>query len=377
MYKQNTLSDKIVLSLIPVLHIVWILVALESLLWCIALPSKKQILESSPRYLPSPVSQHQLDFQNFNILSTPSNTTQSFREVFKKFNYGFQTNGDENISPTKPSVWFFGGSHVYDPNNPTGKDWVLSIDPLLKSNLKVRLVNAGVPGWRTFDIIGSLAGKVHYFNPTVIVICQTYNDLKYLGWANINNPPMHILPALGHPSHQYENSFSNQFPSQIYLRYKALKKTLIKSKVKTSSDMDVISSQINNGSILPSALKQYHFNLQTIVHEITSMGAIPILCTEPRLITTKAIHYMKSKKMDNSSTGLSLDTLITAYSKADSIIQHVASTNKVLFVDLSKQCSGDSTQFSDIIHYAKGGGACASNILANVLDSILNLKNKL
>jgi hypothetical protein len=97
------------------------------------------------------------------------------------------------FSRRKPSgttrVLILGGSAVFDPNvfdadSIDTNDWPHRVERLLKSMGfdGVEVVNAGIPGHSTVDSFGRLYSQLWLYEPDVIVVYQTWNDIKY--WSN-------------------------------------------------------------------------------------------------------------------------------------------------------------------------------------------------
>src|SRR5437773_5824116 len=74
-----------------------------------------------------------------------------------------------------------GGSSVFDPAATEGRDWPhLVEEKLRKKGLQgVEVLNAGVPGHATPDMVGRLYSQIWTLEPDYVLVYEAWNDIKY------------------------------------------------------------------------------------------------------------------------------------------------------------------------------------------------------
>ncbi|HRJ30856.1 MAG TPA: SGNH/GDSL hydrolase family protein [Cyclobacteriaceae bacterium] len=351
--------------------LVWLITLIELGLRLNPRYTTQEIYNSSPSYLPSPVSQHRLDPHQEAILSRKG------KDTIRILANGFSTNQfDVRKKEGDIRIFVLGGSHVFDLNAANGNDWPSLAQKALHAEgyQNITIINAGVPGWRTFDMIGRVMAELHYYDPDYIILCETYNDLKYFAWAASTATPFHKLPKLIEPTHRKIG-----FPvrvlekSQLYL-YARDAILNFKSRPQLQQDQDYLYDTTLSDLIRPEGLEQFRINVDVFISACLAAGVTPIIATEPRLLTSENIKDISESGNFTTSTGLTLPALLQATLKCDSILAFEASRFKVPFFDLASTCSGQEGAFRDIIHYTKGGGECAGNKLKVELKALLNLQ---
>ncbi|MBN8650210.1 MAG: SGNH/GDSL hydrolase family protein [Cytophagales bacterium] len=354
-----------------IITLVWLITLIELGLRLNPHYTTRETYDSSPSYLPSPVSQHRLDPHQQAILSRKG------KDTIRNLANGFSAS-EFNITKKEGEIRIFvlGGSHVFDLNAVNGSDWPSLAQKGLHAEgyENITIINAGVPGWRTFDMIGRVMAELHYYNPDYIILCETYNDLKYFSWAASTATPFHKLPKLGEPTHKEISLLVRVLEkSQIYL-YTRDAVLNFKSKPQLQQDQDYLYDTTFSNRIRPEALEQFRINIDVFISACLAAGITPIVATEPRLLTSENVEALSKSEKFTTSTGLTLSALLQASLKCDSILALEASRFKVPFFDLASTCSGQETAFRDLIHYTKGGGECAGDKLKDELKALLSLK---
>ncbi|MBL7849461.1 MAG: SGNH/GDSL hydrolase family protein [Cyclobacteriaceae bacterium] len=354
----------------PVLLItlIWSLTVVELLLRINPRYTTLDVQRASPAYLPSPVSQHRLDPNDQFIVSG------STKDTIRILSGGFSTSRFR--APKRAGeIRFFvmGGSHVFDLNAPLGLDWPSRAEKNLHAEgySHISIINAGVPGWRTFDMIGRIMAEVHYYEPDYIILCQTYNDLKYFSWAGPDSTPFHTLPKLGHPTHPHVSFWIRtleQFQIYLYIRDALLNS---RTQPQLAQDQDYTYQPDEAEDIQQAALDQFRLNIQVFLATCQAAGIHPILATEPRLLTPNNLDEITASGRFSTSTGLSLSALLQATQKCDSVLSSEADRFSTPFFDLSSACSGRMEAFRDLIHYNREGGVCAASRLAAEIKELL------
>ena len=86
-----------------------------------------------------------------------------------------------NFAVAKPKgtirIIFYGGSAVFDPGSPEGKDWPHRVEDILRQSgfPNVEVINAGIPGHASFDSFGRFFAEGHAFDPDYVVLYNAWN----------------------------------------------------------------------------------------------------------------------------------------------------------------------------------------------------------
>lgn len=265
-------------------------------------------------------------------------------------------------------VLILGGSHVFDFD---GANWPALAQELLdSSNQRVRIINAGVPGHSTADSLGKLVTDLWLMEPDIIVVCQSYNDLKYFSQVGPERPYRDVVvPYQGDP---------RMFPSGVdrLLCVSSL------YRLGRSSFWGTVYGTIYGavggaeGFILePSqkinswGVRQFRLNLETICDVGTNLGAQVVLCKQARLATQDSPESDRSR-MNYAFTGLEHDEYLRAFGECDRVIDEVAAEKRCLVIDMHEPLSGTSECFKDHIHFTPHGSHQAARVFAEALESM-------
>ncbi len=348
---------------------------LEMVLRTLFVHDMEQLAKRSIQYQPTALGNFVIDDREQDVMGYSINDPK----VRLKLRGGYR--GEDIESPKSQNeirIVIFGGSHVFDPFAPLGESWPQQTEKLLHDQglQNVRVINAGVPGYRTFDAIGSLLGELHFFEPDYFVLCNSYNDLKYFPWISREKTPLRNLPAsdpnqswnmYGRQGGFFQNTFGN-------LRIgMALKKWwwFDREGKQQADDLDFVKSgQPTASSNCEDAHRQYAVNVETIITVCRSLDIRPILFTEGSLVTYQSIDLVKSRN-EKQSTGLSLEGIAEELGHCDFILKSLASKHKVPFFDLAEKVEGRPGYFSDIIHFSNEGRKMAAIQTANYFHSLL------
>ena len=125
------------------------------------------------------------------ITFTPNNVFQGGhpyqkeRSLIVVDHHGFLSNVPPTLeykkSPNEIRIATIGASTTASINLSYDENWPGHLGTLLQNALpakKIRVINAGVPGFDTAQSIGNLALRVIPFSPDVVIIYHAYNDLK-------------------------------------------------------------------------------------------------------------------------------------------------------------------------------------------------------
>jgi lysophospholipase L1-like esterase len=336
-----------------------IIISFYSLFLCelalriIPLPTGTDIIKQSIHYEPSAFSIHRLKADQ-NIFKSNDSTKLIIRNGYR----------GEGFPLTKPEgeirIFIMGGSFVFNANQDLGRDWSHLVEKYLKEagHENVRVINAGVPGHRTFDCIGRLISEIHLFDPDYVILCNQWNDIKYFRYLS---PEKTLLKEIKSLTISTTEKFSKlnlweRFIEnfQITLRIKALYDEWYGPEI--SLEGPVLSKGDFINEITDYAIRQYRLNLDTFTDICKNINAVPILMTQPRLVVQNNTKE-DMQRIRYDMVGLNHEKLVLAFHYSDKAIYDVAKQKSVNVIDLAPLFSGKSQLFEDHIHLSKEVGS--------------------
>ncbi len=271
--------------------------------------------------------------------------------------------GDEIDVPKPPGVKrviVLGGSQVFDAG---GVDWPAQAQALLaRSGKSIDIVNAGVPGQAAPDAVGAVLSDLWTVQPDLLVLCNTWGDLRYFTDLSPNQPYADAVPAIQdwriHPK-------GLDWVLSLSAIYRHERSWLVGI---LSGEEDTTPHAITD-KISPLALEQYKLTLQTFCDLGANMGVKVALCKQARLATATSGKADRNR-IGYSFVGLGHDELLAAFTACDRIIDDVAAQKHCSVIDMSMPLSGREDYFVDHIQFSPAGSRQAAKVLA---DALVNL----
>lgn len=273
-----------------------------------------------------------------------------------------------DFSVNKPKetirIIIYGGSAVFDPGSSRGKDWPHQSEERIKQSgfPKVEVINAGIPGHASFDSLGRLFARDYIFTPDYVVLCNAWNDIKYFQGDKPLLKRYKPYDDKADPRLNYQNWLDEVLCniSQVYvrLRVKYLDRKLGVG-LEGKTPIGKFASEVDE-----AGLKQYQLNMEMFVDLARNVGAIPILMTQPRLVTKNNTDEQKAR-INYQYQLLTHQALSMAFEKTDEIIYEVAEEKNVPVIDASNSLSGRDDLFGDHVHLTSKGSEEVSNFVAD------------
>ena len=357
------LKSNVISLIIGFTFFFWFFYLIESSLRVFPLYNSEEVFKQSLAYEPSSFSIHKFPLHH--------NVYDSSGKLKSKIRSGFRM--EEEISlvdNSKQKVFIFGGSFVYDTGAKLGKSWPELVGNHLSSDFQ--LINAGVPGHRTFDSIGKLFSEVYLYNPKYVLLCHAWNDIKY--FSKLKPPKstlLRIYPGMNHYSHQKISLFRGMIEKfQIFLRFSSIfSGTNHGNSPEGRHFKKYIGKQ--SSEISQYALDQYELNIKNFIDICRNINSTPILLTQPRLVDKNNTEIDKNK-IAYGYANLDHNSLVKAFNKCDSIMHKVAKNKNAKIIDLANNFSGKSKLFLDHVHTTKLGSQSIAEEVAASLKLLMS-----
>jgi hypothetical protein len=284
------------------------------------------------------------------------------------------------FEPNKPDgkirIMFYGGSHVFDIWMPEGEDWPHRVERILNQNgfPQVEVINAGVPGFLSFECFSSLWSEGHVFSPDYVVFCCAWNDIKKrLQSVEPLLRQIHPEAADSDPRLNYQGSI-DRFLSEHLQLYVRLRQSYYDWKF----DADLEGQEIHRDQkfdfdLAEEAVKQYRLNVQLFVDCAKNIGAVPVLMNEARLAVRATNPQQTTDPLPPGRAG---ETLMTGYERIEQILRDVAREKNTVLLNSSSQLNGREEFFADRVHLTKRGSNELAGLVAQEMTRLLQSENR-
>lgn len=270
-----------------------------------------------------------------------------------------------------------GGSTVFDKDAAEGNDWPHLVEALLKKNgfANVEVINAGIPGQTTADLLGRLSMEIWLWQPDYILVYEAWNDLKYFNELSYEAPLIRIVSPLNpdaDPFKTYQGSWDRLLAhSQLYVKVRS---KYFAWKYPLGSEGRLTHREPKN-DIGPLGLAQYRHNIELLVDAARNIGAVPILLTQATLVRSDNTEEDR-KRIGYGYVGLTHDALVQAMDQCRRVILDVAKGKGASVLDLAQDFNGRRELFTDHNHTTQKGSEEIAQRVGNFLTPILRQSAK-
>jgi lysophospholipase L1-like esterase len=306
----------------------------------------------------------------------PEKEVRAYGEWGGPTQYYINKNGyrGHDFAVTKPEgvirIMIYGGSAVFDPNQPEGQDWPHRIETILRQNgfPQVEVINAGIPGHASFDCFGRLFAEGHLFNPNYVIFYNGWNDIKTFRFDRPLLRQLHPYNDQEDPRVNYQGRLDRFLceHSQLYVR---LRGRYYNWELPIGSEGSVPEGDYLS-DFKQTALQQYRINQQMFVDLAREVGAVPVLMTEARLATDSNTASQKSR-IQYPYVKLTHQGLLKSYQAIEETLRQVSSEKGVDLIDLSGNMDGKDEFFSDHVHLTAQGSEELARITAQKLAALI------
>ena len=230
----------------------------------------------------------------------------------------------------------------------------------------MKVLNAGVPGYTSFDSLGNLWGNLWMLQPDYILIYNAWNDIKYFKGLSPEHPLIECRLRSAHiddPRLNYNGVLDqvlgvSEFYSWIRLRYYTWKLRV--------GEEGLIPEGDYSNEFSEWAIKQYKLNLLLFVDTCHNIGAIPILMTQATLLSD-SISPEERKRIGYNNQKLTHNALLKAVEECNRTVRLVSYQKKTKLIDIDSTLSGNGSLFSDHVHLSEDGGRTIAKIVSEFL----------
>lgn len=286
-------------------------------------------------------------------------------------------------------VVVLGGSSAFDVGALDGRDWPHQVERILrrKGFRNVEVVNAALPGYATWDMLGRFYAEIWMLEPDYVLSYESWNDIKYFPWLTPHQPlargylpPPTVMtsagPRVANPFIYYSGWLDRLLcHSQLYTHLRRRYYWWRLGQIGLEGLLTGPPDERPDGSSYPAAFeawgpRQYEMTLRLLVSAARDAGAIPILATQARLVTDTTSPEDR-KRISYDYVRLSHEAIVRAFAACDAAIYEVGKQTSAHVIDVSSALSGRSDLFSDHVHTTAKGSRAIAKLVGEQLALVM------
>ena len=234
----------------------------------------------------------------------------------------------------------------------------------------VEVINAGVPFYTSYELIGLAAMRVPEFSPDLILIHTGLNDAFTVGFSDEGGPDNTF----------FRHAWSYKLPpdrlkagmrASYIIRLLGLRLTSSEGFLPGDMAGAIQHAPPADAEVLRNAQtatgKYFRRNLQTLVALFRNMGATPVLINEPL------------NPLQETGQTVYLSEVVKAVIRNNGILKEVADRNGLVYVDLYSKMQ-DPAFFMDAAHETQAGMEIKASTIATqitpLVKDVLKTKSK-
>ena len=267
-------------------------------------------------------------------------------------------------------LMFYGGSQVFCIQTDRGEDWPHRVEGLLweAGFDNVEVINAGIPGYASFDCVGGLFAEGHVFDPDYVLLCTGWNDIKHFRG---DEPLLRSMQPYD-DSRDYRINYTSGIDrflchhSKLYL---AVRTWYYDETMRVGFEGKVPAGEYRS-EIAEEPADQHRLSVQMFVDCARNIGAVPILIKQPRLVARDNTEEQR-RRIKYRYQLLTHEALCEAFERTDQIIDEVAEAKGVSVIDASARMTEADEWFRDHIHLTAEGSEELARITAEHIAGVL------
>ncbi|UCH20944.1 MAG: SGNH/GDSL hydrolase family protein [Deltaproteobacteria bacterium] len=255
-------------------------------------------------------------------------------------------------------------------------------------NKKIRIINAGVPGFDTAQSVCNLALRVMPLKPDIVIIYHAYNDLKAIRKNEAFKPDYSHIHKKPLYAYIQPNPFIRGLNhSMIYVRTRNRHRQHKREKAIIENIKNMQSSLTRLDYVPKEAQDAFRQHMHILISIAQSGGAHVILSSFATLHNpnSSARGVMESKqatKLQKSELllighfvpGLTIDAVFRGINQYNEFLRALALEQHLGWVDNATTIPHDERYFVDRIHFTREGAALmAKNLFPVVIQEINKL----
>jgi len=316
-------------------------------------------------------------YPNKNVKVKPPKDYLSYTDTltFKKYNLVTNDDGyivgpqDEKKLGENVDILFLGGSTTETLYVDEDIRFPYLVSKMLKfDNRNVVSLNGGLSGNNVMHSVLNLLAKGVDKKPKIAVLMHNVNDLSQLvrtGSYWTKSVSRSIVQEHKVTWFIILKTIKDLFIPNLYQEYKLLFGAI--NVVNRSNEWDNIEQ---NKYKIDSRLIENSFKsaIKTFIEICRAWGVSPILMTQMNRINTRDNIFTNIYNGGNNENPLTAEEYVKWHEKFNSYIRDIATSEKIVLVDLDRELSDQSKFIYDSVHLNNAGSIEAAKIISNVIS---------
>jgi lysophospholipase L1-like esterase len=265
--------------------------------------------------------------------------------------------GDE-INETKNLVFCVGGSTTFGAFNSQNETWPHLLDSLIKKETdNWQFINAGVPGYNSWQGSTRIITEIVHFYPKLIIVSHIWNDLNSFTYPAHTKNFRNASNLYSYTGLIGRNYYSYIMFNAIYRRlyFEFFENITEGGGQKFQDTKDQVKLNIE-------ALKLYTGNIERLISELINRGIKIILLDEPYL--HNELRIRRNMKMSDKEAN-------TLFSSADNILTKLSEKYKIPYIRLNEKISINEDLMDDHVHPNIKGNLLIAEEIKHAVQDVL------
>jgi len=281
-------------------------------------------------------------------------------------------------------VAFIGASTTANINLPFDVNWPGRLGDLLQQampNKKVRVINAGIPGFDTAQSVGNLALRVMPFKPDIVIIYHAYNDLKAVSYDGRFEPDYSHI-------HTAPFGFQKKPPFYVLWMNRSMAYVRARNKYREIAEKERYLATFRTDKRLATVPDQAAHTFEEhmrIMVATAKAGGSKVVLSSFATLHDLGLDYTKNETISgltrlkrtelgsllHFTPGLTLEGIMSGLKRYNHILRNISANDKTGWVDNAQQVPHEDEYFVDRVHFSRAGAArMAENLLPVVLKEM-------
>ncbi len=287
-------------------------------------------------------------------------------------------------------IAMIGGSTTANTNLSYDQNWPGYLGNLIQSefpDLKIRVINAGVPGFDTAQSVVNLALRVMPYDPDIVVIYHAYNDLKAIRLDLEFEPDYSHIHETPYGFAKPPNCLASIF--EISMLYTRVRNSFREYKMQKRTDSKTAGAPNRLAKIPAEAERTFEEHVRIMIATAKSGGASVVLSSFATLhdpdmnweSTKDTINRLSEFQRINIpfllhfTPGLTLPGIFDGIKRFNHVLRKIAVQEGVCWVYNANLVPHEDQYFVDRVHFsATGAKSMAENLALCVKNIVANKK---
>ena len=270
---------------------------------------------------------------------------------------GYRGGEFEEIKPDGVKrILVYGGDSVFEAEAPEESQWTSRLARKLENKWPtIQLINAGVPGFRSFDSLSWFLTEGHRFKPDLVLYQFSIDDMYYLkkGESVYKDTKLHKSKKnpFRHPVNWIDAAVcrNSVLYSSIRTNYFLRKHRLTPEERATRLEQKIAETRSKKlEDIQALQLRQFRLSIESFALATRQAGSTPVFLTRPFFLADSAAESQGQKNM-LAFLDMSKAEALAANDTLTSIMKSVAEVLNVPLIDLRES-------IADPAHFASAPG---------------------